>query len=442
MSIIFPKVLSMEAFGYWQIFLFYSSFVGFFHFGFSDGVYLRYAGRNFDYLNFSLIKGQFLILCAIQFILSFCFLAYQYFFGQKDFREIVLFLVMFMIINNLTSFITGLFQAVNKLKVFSYTNIITSLSFLLFVSFLFLIKKTTLLNIYISYITSFLLGLLFVLYNSKEIFRSKINRIRINVIFSEYKINTLVGFYLMISSVSSMLILGVGRFAIEKKWGVITFGIVSLSFTITLFMLFFIRQIGVVILPLIKTARRELQRKYFVFSINILNIILLGSLLFFPLIYYIVISWLPKYHESVKYLIFIMPMLVYEGKMQIIFNTFMKAQRKENALMYINVFCLCVSVVLCGLGYNYNSIEFIVLSMTIATIVRGVILEYFLNSEMSMNNNMSILMVFLVVSAFVFLFRFFKIEVAWLLYFILYVLFLLGNRFNISKIIREIKLYL
>ena len=45
MSIIVPKVLSLNDFGYWQLFIFYTSYVGFFHFGFNDGVYLLNGGK-------------------------------------------------------------------------------------------------------------------------------------------------------------------------------------------------------------------------------------------------------------------------------------------------------------------------------------------------------------------------------------------------------------
>ncbi|MEH7250466.1 hypothetical protein V7114_27310, partial [Neobacillus niacini] len=39
--LIVPKVLGVEDYGYWQLYLFYASFVGFLHFGWNDGIYLR-----------------------------------------------------------------------------------------------------------------------------------------------------------------------------------------------------------------------------------------------------------------------------------------------------------------------------------------------------------------------------------------------------------------
>ena len=124
MSVIFPKILRMEEFGYWQLFLFYSSFVGFFHFGFNDGVYLRYGGKKLLSLNKELIKSQFLILFFFQVIIGLVLFFYQCFFGRKELTEIVIFVLLFMIINNLSSFMTSLFQSVNKLNFFSVFSII------------------------------------------------------------------------------------------------------------------------------------------------------------------------------------------------------------------------------------------------------------------------------------------------------------------------------
>jgi O-antigen/teichoic acid export membrane protein len=40
-----PRLVSVEDFGYWRLFLLYTSYVGFLHFGFADGALLRWAGK-------------------------------------------------------------------------------------------------------------------------------------------------------------------------------------------------------------------------------------------------------------------------------------------------------------------------------------------------------------------------------------------------------------
>ena len=46
MSLLVPKQLNIKEFAYWQLFLFYANYVGFFLFGLNDGIYLRLGGMD------------------------------------------------------------------------------------------------------------------------------------------------------------------------------------------------------------------------------------------------------------------------------------------------------------------------------------------------------------------------------------------------------------
>ena len=70
MSLLVPKMLGVEEFSYWQLFLFYLSYVGLFHFGITDGMYLKNGGLTYDEINKKEIGSQFWFL----FILDFLFL--------------------------------------------------------------------------------------------------------------------------------------------------------------------------------------------------------------------------------------------------------------------------------------------------------------------------------------------------------------------------------
>jgi O-antigen/teichoic acid export membrane protein len=44
---IIPKITTVEEFGYWRLFLLYASYAGLLHLGFGEGVFVRWAGRDF-----------------------------------------------------------------------------------------------------------------------------------------------------------------------------------------------------------------------------------------------------------------------------------------------------------------------------------------------------------------------------------------------------------
>ena len=65
-----PRVMSIEDYGVWQLYLFYMSYLGFFHFGWLDGICLRYGGCYFENLDKIKFTSQFILLFIIEFIIS------------------------------------------------------------------------------------------------------------------------------------------------------------------------------------------------------------------------------------------------------------------------------------------------------------------------------------------------------------------------------------
>ena len=70
MILIVPKLIGIKEYGYWQLYLFYSSYVGFLHFGWNDGIYLRYGGKEYDELDKKLFFSQFYMLFISQLIIA------------------------------------------------------------------------------------------------------------------------------------------------------------------------------------------------------------------------------------------------------------------------------------------------------------------------------------------------------------------------------------
>ena len=51
MSLLVPKMLGVEEYAYWQLFLLYGAYVPLFHLGLNDGVYLINGGKTFTEMN-------------------------------------------------------------------------------------------------------------------------------------------------------------------------------------------------------------------------------------------------------------------------------------------------------------------------------------------------------------------------------------------------------
>jgi hypothetical protein len=88
--LIVPKLIGIQEYGYWQLYLFYSFYVGFLHFGWNDGIYLRYGGKEYLELDKKLFFSQFWMQALFQSIILLIMNFYFQIFVENTDRMFVL----------------------------------------------------------------------------------------------------------------------------------------------------------------------------------------------------------------------------------------------------------------------------------------------------------------------------------------------------------------
>lgn len=381
LSLIIPKILGIEEFSYWQLFIFYSNYVGLLHFGLTDGVYLRYGGTKYEDLNKSLIGSQYKILFIFQLLLT-IFISIAVSFLNIDVNRInILYMTaIYMIVANLCWFLGYVFQAINETRHYSISIIIDKIIFIILFIGLYFANTLSYKKVIIIFIVSRAISLIYCTIIGKEIVFTKWIEFRLSI--SEAFKNMQAGINLTISSIASILSLGAGRFFIDMKWGLISFGKISLAISIINFTLTFLNQFSIVFFPALRQTNKIQQKNYFFKIRNVLNFILpFGIVLYIP-IKNILILWLPKYHESFEYLLILLPLCIFDGRMQILCNTYLKTLRKERYLLLINIFTCVISIVLSAIGtYIFGSVSVVIISMVLSITIRDIIAELYLLKE-------------------------------------------------------------
>lgn len=370
-SFIVPKMLDVEMFSFWQLFVFYITYVGFFHLGINDGVYLKYGGKYLEEMDKELVSGQFKCLLAIQlFIIA--MLGSIVFVANIDLNRkfVLLFVLVYMLVFNLSNYLSYIFQAANLTKWYSYSVILDKFFFIVSIVLLLVAQ----INVFQTYICFYLCGkivsLVYCMVKGRRIiFYKTTNWERV---VEELKDSIRVGIKLTLSSMSGMLILGVGRFMIDAHWGIIVFGKISFALSLTTFVLAFIQQVSMVFFPVLRRVDEEHQMHAYQ---------IMRQFCFFvmPFVYFIMIPgkiiisvWIPQYADSIYYLGVMLPICIFDAKMNMIFNTFFKVLRKEKRLLGINVAVMVVSCLLGFVGtYLLNSYWFVVVGMVFVVALRS-----------------------------------------------------------------------
>ena len=220
MSFILPRLLNIEGFGYWQYFLLLISYVGFFHFGLIDGIYLRYSGRDYSLVNKQLLNSQMWLLFFLQLVIVFSVIMYTLNLNTDlNKKYIIIAAVLFLLLANISSFFGIIFQSFNKLKVYAFATVLDKFIFIFSLIFLIFSKIENFKYYIIFYIISRILGLIYSIYQGKGIIFAKVISLKSAVV--EFKENISVGVLVMLSNIFGILILGVGRFVIEKTLHII-----------------------------------------------------------------------------------------------------------------------------------------------------------------------------------------------------------------------------
>ncbi|MBU3172989.1 oligosaccharide flippase family protein [Clostridium estertheticum] len=442
MSLVVPKILGVQEFSYWQLFVFYTSYVGFFLFGLNDGIYLRIGGMEYESLDSKSVASQFWIAFLFQCILAGVLISYSLLFINDWNRSFVFITTaIYLPLNNASGFIGYIFQAVNKTKIYSLSVIIDRLCFIVVVIILLILKCDSFIWFIVLNLIGKLFALMYCIWKGRSIIFVRIESIKKTL--KEILINVSVGVNLMFSNIASLLILGIGRFIVDGKWGIGAFGRFSFSLTLATFLLSFISQASMVLFPALRQTNETQQMKFYWISRNLLGVVLAGFLLAYMPLNYILNLWLPAYKESLQYLIILLPLCTYDGKMSMICTTYFKVLRKEKLLLKINLISLTLSVILTLVAsYMINNIYAVAISMLLAVAFRSIISDIYLSKIMGGSVLKNIVYESLLVAIFMVCTWFINPVGGFIIYLVSYGTYLIISRKKLISIVCSAKKYL
>ena len=371
-----PKLVGVEEYGYFQLFLFFIGYVGFFHFGWADGIILRYAGERWERLNRPRFAGQtaFFLLFEISLWGLFCFASWIC--GEEGSRLYVLLstgLCAVLVLAN--TFFRFILQATNRIRAFAFLTLSERLTYLLLVLIGLVLKERSFHFYIATYIGAQSISLAVAVFFCRDIIQTRPERWQ--NIWRETRICLVVGSKLMVANIASMLILGVLRFGIERVWGVATFGKVSLLLSAISFLFIFVNAVSTVLLPSLRGETDDrLRELYFPLRCRLSWFLLLSFAFVWP-VQEIAMWGLPAYADALNLLPLVLPVCLYECTVNLTTGTYLKVLRMEKDFLWGNSWALAVSLVLMLIFMViWKNLPLTILSMSIALAARLWLLEY------------------------------------------------------------------
>ena len=378
MSLIVPKLLGVDDYSYWQLFVFYIGYVGFSHFGLTDGIYLRIGGKDYRELDFSKYKTQLILSTLIQLLIAAVSLSIFSFCGLESNRIIVIiWTFIYMLVYNATGYFGYIFQAVNETKKYSISVMIDKALFIILVMIAIIVRTFDFRYFIMGYTASKFIALIYCCVCGKNIIFAQFHVTK-DVIW-DMILSITVGAKLLFANIASSLIIGIGRQIIDLVWGITAFGKFSFSLSLTSFFLQFIGQVSIVLFPALRQTSSDKQNEIYSKLRDLLGIFLPVIFIAYYPIKVIIGAWLPEYKESLTYIAILLPLCTYDGKMQMLCNTYFKVLRKENFLLMINIVTTLVSMATCSFAaYVLDNIPLVVYAMVFSIAFRSIVSEVYL----------------------------------------------------------------
>ncbi|MBF0786621.1 MULTISPECIES: lipopolysaccharide biosynthesis protein [unclassified Streptococcus] len=437
--LVLPKLIGVESYGYWQLYLFYVSYVGFFHFGWIDGIYLKYGGSHFEDLDERKFYSQFVMYILFQSVIAFLIFIYGLVYTTDSDKQFIFEqLGITLLLTNVRFFIIYILQTTNRIKQSSAITILDRFLYaVLLIGFILVDINHYQMMIYVDVLARFM-SLLYGLYLCRSILCKNLSYFKLD--YFEVIDNIKVGSNLMLSNVASLLIIGTVRLGIERQWDIATFGKVSLTLSISNLMMIFINAVGIVIFPMLKRLERGKLSILYTSLRNVLMPFMLGILLLYYPLKLVLVNWLPHYMESIKYMVLIFPMAIYEGKMSLLINTYLKALRMEKYILRVNIRTVCLSLVLTLLTtVVFKNLDLAIVSIVVLLAFRCIVAEQAVARELEIHVKSDIYFEVLLTMVFIVAGWFLPPMIAIILYIVCYGVYLWMKKASLHATVRNLK---
>ncbi|SDL41507.1 Membrane protein involved in the export of O-antigen and teichoic acid [Kandleria vitulina] len=377
-----PKLIGVEDYGYYKTFTLYASYVGVFHFGLADGIYLKFGGLNYNELDRKHFRFYIRFFIFLEMIISLMLMIYSLFFLKNDYLFIFVCISIFLFFNNIIGYFQLISQITSRFKELAIRNIINSLLTVVSVLIILLISKID--SNIVSYKLYVIQYLLIFIVLAIWYIKTYSDIVFGEMILFKYGINDIVyfikiGFPLMLSILCSSLVLTIDRQFVSILYDIRTYSLYAFAYNMLSLITTSISAISTVLYPTLKRMdKKNLQENYSNLNSIIIMLVYGCMITYFPLSV-IVRQFLPQYLNSLYIFRIIFPGLVLSSSITIVMHNYYKTLS-----MNTEFFVKCVIVLILSTLANWIAYKFVGTpsSISIASII--VLFFWYISVEYSL----------------------------------------------------------
>lgn len=366
-ALVIPVVLGISDYGYWQIYVFYTIYIGAFTFGYTDGIYLKYGGYRLQDLPLEKLRAANWLYVAVLAIGTATLAAFATSEAEPQ-RQFILYAIAANVaVLGITANISLTLQASNLLKSYAFLNSADKIFFVLalialvgddFRTFSYLIAIDLLSKVIVMAV---------LVRRYRQLFIGRLERVSEGI--KEFLGSAGSGIQLLLANLSGMLVLGIGRIIVEYFGAIESYAYYAFAISLANVVLISVSALSIVIYPTLKRLPKENYLRYY----NTTNRAFLAFAFlmltgYFPaLVFLNVVA--TSYEPVIEFLNAMFVITVLQGKMQLVNNTYYKALRLENRMLIANLSSVVIVAILSTIGYMLTHSVLVIAYATLVTMV-------------------------------------------------------------------------
>lgn len=381
-SLIIPKYLSTVDYGYWQLFLLCTTYVGLLHFGFLSGLLIRWAGRDLrEFLDE--IPTAFKVTILGQVFVAILLLPIA---ATTDLlpTEIAFTVLVNAILVNLLTFFMVIAQSVKQFKIITKVNILNGFLFLLAILIIFFNKTQGYISlIFATLIVNLIILSLFIVHFRGCLFHQNSRKISL----PQYvKGNIGIGIFVLLGNFTALLFVTIDRLTVGSFFSITDFALYAFAMSMCSFVTVFLQAVSQVFFPYLSGSSGEIRVKAFQLLKPSLIILWAGALaIYFPLSMGIE-YYLPNYSESLPLIAVLLCTVGFSGQIQILHANFFKVHRKQRVYFILAGVSLLGAVALNLLAvYLFGTLTAVAVTAVIGFSIWYLLNEFALRRFVSMD---------------------------------------------------------
>lgn len=334
-SLVVPKVLGVEDYGYWQIYVLYSGFVGVFALGYSDGVYLRFGGKDYSDLPFKQLRASSRIYTCVLGVISIaiCVAAITF---EEGLRSVALFFVAADIVFVCFSgYLLYVLQITDRFKEYGLLVVSDKVAMAAIIVVLVVFGVTDPRQYMAWDCVTKIIACILVVWRCREVVFGSAERLSAGIRY--YAGLCRSGLSLLLANFAGMFVVSAGRIVVELFGDIASYANYSLGITVTNLVLTLVNAVGLAIYPSLKRLPSGSLPSFFRRIDSAVGIVSALALVCYAPSCLFVASFFPQYAGMLEYLPLLFVAVVAEVRMQLLCNTFFKATGFARLLLAANV---------------------------------------------------------------------------------------------------------